>query len=1251
MFRRVLIANRGPIACRIIRTLRQMGIESVAVYSEADRHAPHVQQADCAVCIGPAPAAQSYLHQENIIAAAQSTKAEAIHPGYGFLSERPDFADAVEAAGLQFMGPTGDQMRAFGLKHEARRLAQEAGVPLVPGTDLIDDVAEALRAADTIGYPVMLKSSAGGGGIGMRVCQSETELEQAFHRVKQLAHNNFGDTSVFLERAIIQARHIEVQVVGDGQGQILTIGDRDCSVQRRNQKVIEEAPAPDLTDQQRADLHNCARNLLSSVNYRSAGTVEFIYDASRNDFFFLEVNSRLQVEHGVTEAISGLDLVELMVRIAAGETSCLPAECPTLQGHAIQARVYAEDPSHDFRPAAGLITQFAPPSLSPSLSGVGADKEIRCDHALCSGYDVPPFYDPLLAKVIAHGDSREEARLQLIDALANMKLDGIEANHRWLQYVLSQETFKACQQTTRWLSHMATEAPYQALALEVLSPGTLTTIQDCPGREGYWHIGVPPSGPMDDLAFRIGNRLLGNNADAAGLEMTMNGPTLVAHHATAICLTGAEMEASFIPADKTGHGDTSQSQALPWYQVIHLEPGDTIQLGGVKDCGCRAYLLVAGGFDVPDYLGSRSTFDLGQFGGHGGRAVQSGDMLRLFNNTARSVQPSQQAGAQSPALDTLAPSLALALRPRHTHHWEIAVLAGPHEAPDFFTDEDIAAFYEADWEVHYNSSRTGVRLIGPKPTWARSDGGEAGLHPSNIHDNAYAIGTIDFTGDMPVVLGRDGPSLGGFVCPATIAAAEFWKIGQAKAGDTIRFYRVDQGTALDLWSQREQMINDLISSNHISPYQPDIPRISSQIDPTTCPAVVCHQPGKQRVDMHIRQAGDRYLLVEYGENLLDFDLRLRTHTLEEALAAQPLPGVCEMVEGIRSLQIRYDPELLSQEDLVKHIIAIQDQLPSIDDISVPSRIVHLPLSWDDPATQEAIDKYQKSVRPDAPWCPSNIEFIRRINGLESIQEVKDIVYNASYLVMGLGDVYLGAPVATPLDPRHRLVTTKYNPARTWTPPNAVGIGGAYLCIYGMEGPGGYQFVGRTCQVWNTYHQTKLFDADAPWLLRPFDQIRWYEVSHQELAAFREDFLQGKADIRIEHSSFNLGEYHEFLNRHQDSIASWKSAQQAAFDAERQRWIEQGLATFVSEEPANIPDQGQEVPEGMIAIETPIPGSVWNLPIQAGDRVSAQQTVAVIEAMKMETAIASPVDGTVHAVYCQEQHPVKSGQTLLVINPQ
>ncbi|HEX2671795.1 MAG TPA: biotin carboxylase N-terminal domain-containing protein, partial [Polyangiaceae bacterium] len=355
MFEKVLIANRGEIACRVIRTLKRLGVGSVAIYSEADRNSLHVLDADESVCVGPAAASASYLNRQAILDAALSTGAKAIFPGYGFLSENAEFADAVEARGIAFVGPTPEQMRRFGVKHTARELVQGLGVPLLSGTPLLADVDAAVAAAERIGYPVMLKSTAGGGGIGMQVCRDAAKIREIFESVRSLAQKNFGEGGVFLERFVERARHIEVQLFGDGRGRVVALGERDCSAQRRHQKVVEETPAPRLRPEVRQALLASAVHIGTSVNYRSAGTVEFVYDDDREEFYFLEVNTRLQVEHPVTEAVHGIDLVEWMVRTAGGDPPDL-SQIPAPRGHAIEVRVYAEDPAREFRPSAGQIT-------------------------------------------------------------------------------------------------------------------------------------------------------------------------------------------------------------------------------------------------------------------------------------------------------------------------------------------------------------------------------------------------------------------------------------------------------------------------------------------------------------------------------------------------------------------------------------------------------------------------------------------------------------------------------------------------------------------------------------------------------------------------------------------------------------------------------------------------------------------------------------------------------------------------------
>jgi urea carboxylase len=365
------------------------------------------------------------------------------------------------------------------------------------------------------------------------------------------------------------------------------------------------------------------------------------------------------------------------------------------------------------------------------------------------------------------------------------------------------------------------------------------------------------------------------------------------------------------------------------------------------------------------------------------------------------------------------------------------------------------------------------------------------------------------------------------------------------------------------------------------------------------------------------------------------------------LRQQYLRGIIDITPGIRSLQVHYDSRRLSREELIACLDACQQALHGLADSALHVRSVYLPLSWDDPATQLAIRKYMQSVRPDAPWCPSNIEFIRRINGLDSIDDVRRIVFDASYIVLGLGDVYLGAPVATPLDPTHRLVTTKYNPARTWTAENSVGIGGAYLCVYGMEGPGGYQFVGRTVQMWNTYGSTKEFSPGTPWLLRFFDQIRFFPVSAQELLEIRDAFPHGKYSLRIEHTEFNLAQYKQLLQKGARQAAEFKQRQHDAYLAERERWASAGQAEFV-EPPEYSPPANTTIPSGCEPVRSPMTANVWQVAVEPGQRVGAGERVIILEAMKMEFVVVAPADGIVEIIHCARGGLVTAGQNLATL---
>jgi propionyl-CoA carboxylase alpha chain len=434
MFRKILIANRGEIACRVIRTARAMGIKTVAVHSEPDADALHVREADEAVRIGPAASAESYLSIEKIVDAARRTGADAVHPGYGFLSENTHFAEALVAAGIAFIGPSPAAIAAMGDKIESKKLAEKAGVSTVPGhLAPIADGAEARQIAEQVGYPVILKASAGGGGKGMRIARSEAEVEEGFRSASNEARSSFGDDRVFIEKYIEQPRHIEIQVLADSHGNVVHLGERECSIQRRHQKVIEEAPSPFLDSRTRAAMGAQAVALARAVEYTSAGTVEFIVDANRN-FYFLEMNTRLQVEHPVTELVTGLDLVELMIRIAAGEKLPIRQKDLEFQGWAIEARVYAEDPARGFLPSIGRLVKYREPPLGGT---------IRVDSGAYEGAEISMHYDPMISKLIASGRDRQEAIANMCEALDAYLISGVGHNIPFLAALMAHPRFQA----------------------------------------------------------------------------------------------------------------------------------------------------------------------------------------------------------------------------------------------------------------------------------------------------------------------------------------------------------------------------------------------------------------------------------------------------------------------------------------------------------------------------------------------------------------------------------------------------------------------------------------------------------------------------------------------------------------------------------------------------------------------------------------------------------------------------------------
>ncbi len=442
MFEKILIANRGEIACRVIKSARKMGIKTVAVYSDADKEALHVQMADEAVHIGPSPSSESYLVMERIIQACKDTGAQAVHPGYGFLSENSAFCEALESEGIAFIGPATFAINSMGDKITSKNLAEKAGVNVIPGyTDVVRDTDHAVQIANDIGYPVMLKASAGGGGKGMRVAWNEAECRDGFERATNEARSSFGDDRVFIEKFIEEPRHIEIQVIADTHGNVVYLGERECSIQRRHQKVIEEAPSPFLDEETRKKMGEQAVQLSKAVDYRSAGTVEFIVDANRN-FYFLEMNTRLQVEHPVTECITGLDLVELMIRVANGEELPITQADVKLTGWAMESRVYAEDPFRNFLPSIGRLVNYEPPT----------GDNVRVDTGVYEGGEVSMFYDPMIAKLITYGADRNEAISRMQDALDAYCIRGVQHNISFLNALMVHPRFIEGRLTTNFIA-------------------------------------------------------------------------------------------------------------------------------------------------------------------------------------------------------------------------------------------------------------------------------------------------------------------------------------------------------------------------------------------------------------------------------------------------------------------------------------------------------------------------------------------------------------------------------------------------------------------------------------------------------------------------------------------------------------------------------------------------------------------------------------------------------------------------------
>ena len=558
MFDKILIANRGEIACRILRTARRMGLKTVAVYSEADRGALHVEMADEAVPIGPAAAVESYLVIDKIVEACKQTGAQAVHPGFGFLAENADFVKALDAAGIVFIGPPTDAIRAMGDKIESKRLAAEAKVSTVPGhMDLIEDEDEAARIAADIGYPVMVKASAGGGGKGMRIARDDEEAREGFRSARSEARSSFGDDRVFIEKFIEQPRHIEIQVLADGHGNIIHLGERECSIQRRHQKVVEEAPSPLLDPDTRAAMGAEAVALARAVDYRSAGTVEFIADNNKN-FYFLEMNTRIQVEHPVTELVTGLDLVECMIRVAAGEKLPITQDEMKMTGWALECRVYAEDPLRNFMPSIGRLVRYREPDPGP---------HVRVDSGVIEGSEITMYYDPMIAKLVTYGETRDAAIREMQAALDNFYVRGINHNMSFLAAVIAKDRFRDGRLTTDFIAEEFPDgfekAAVPAAAREAMI--AIAAILQRRTAERDATVGAVPADTLDDWVVR-----LDDEAHTVTLEPVDEGYRVVGAVENAVVSTDWRPGDPVLRGTIDGRAITVQvDRQGPWFQLTH----------------------------------------------------------------------------------------------------------------------------------------------------------------------------------------------------------------------------------------------------------------------------------------------------------------------------------------------------------------------------------------------------------------------------------------------------------------------------------------------------------------------------------------------------------------------------------------------------------------------------------------------------------------------------------------------------------
>jgi urea carboxylase len=1022
----LLVANRGEIATRIIKTSKKLGIRTISIYTGADGASTHVADADEAVLL-TGPDSKAYLDGNQIIEIAKSHKVDAVIPGYGFLSENTEFARQVKDAGMVFCGPSPGSIEAFGIKHTARELAENAGVPIVPGTKgLVTSEDDAVAEAKTLGFPIMLKATAGGGGMGLLTCHDEKTVRESFRTVSSRGEQLFKNSGLFIEKYFPDSHHIEVQIFGNGQGKAIHFGERECSIQRRHQKVIEECPSPfvERHPELREKLGSAAVRLAESIKYGSAGTIEYLVDDKSADFFFLEMNTRLQVEHGITEMCYDVDLVELMLKQADAELqgkggldsdylASIQPKGPN--GAAIEVRIYAENPAKDYAPSPGLLQEVSWKKVPGS----------RLDTWIHRGTRVTANYDPLLAKAMVHAEDREQAVDWMWELLTGSKILGPPTNMDFLARILETQQFHDGNTMTKFLSTFE----YTPSAIDVIQGGAYTLIEDWPGRPTIGR-GFSHSGPMDPLAFRIANSLVGNKQGTEGLEITLSGPELKFLGPAVISICGAPMEVSI------------DGKPISMWSRLWIEAGQILKIGKSTGGGCRSYLAIHGGLPtIAEWFGSKATAPMTAVGGYQGRALAAGDLLGITS--------------ELPELkhDLVIPEN---LRPTYPDEWDLFSMPGPYDV-GFITDKAIENLYDQTWTISHNAARGGIRLLGAKPEWARSDGGEGGAHPSNVIEYGYPIGTLNWTGDDPCLFPVDAPDLGGFVSSTTIVKADYWRLGQLKAGNKLRFNRVSYQDAMAKRKEVEEFL-DLVDAccRGRAKFEDVFPLKYKGLPPSSQNKAweksIIHQipeEGKQPL-VSYRQGGDDFIVIDYGHG--DFNLNYRCRAVALYRKLQELTGDISFKKGSmhtgmacgNSLTLYFDSTKVPREKMMGCLLKLENELGDLSEAQFPSRKYRLPITFDHPKQRACLQRYIETQRPYATYLPDPMAFVAKNNAFTE-QKMRDIFTKSSLMMVGVG-FFVALPLCLPIDPRQRMATPKMNPSRVQTPDGQVGWGGSCMAL-------------------------------------------------------------------------------------------------------------------------------------------------------------------------------------------------------------